>query len=294
MRKFATIIGTLAAAATVRMAGQTPVANFTVAGTLTETDKDGQPIAVPFFQSVEAWGNDALRVADLTPGTMLNVTGKPELNAWVARGNAEAQAPTAAPRPGVSAPRAAAASQTRKDIRIRAEVVEEAFVGADTVSETNGSIRSLFGVNHVTLTGRLVDDVVEKATEGGLLVYGRIAVDDRIRKGGEWTTQTDFYDFKIWRDAAEMVRGGQKGQVLTIVSGSALVNRGEKQEDGSAARYPYIQAREAYLSVPRAKKVQATAAAGESATPSAGEQAPAATPEAAPSEQADAAAPSPF
>lgn len=291
MRKFATILGTLAAAATVRMAGQTPVANFTVAGTLTETGKDGQAVAVPFFQSVEAWGTDALRVADMEPGVMLNITGKPELNAWVARGNTDAQAPAAAaPRPGVSAPRPAANTQTRKDIRIRAEVVEEAYVGADTVTETNGSIRSLFGVNHVSLTGRLVDDVTEKETAGGLLVYGRIAVDDRVRKGGEWTVQTDFYDFKIWRDAAEMVRGGKKGQALTIVSGSALVNRGEKQEDGSTARYPYIQAREAYLSVPRAKKVQAAAAAA----PEQGVQATAASPEAAPAEQVDAPAPSPF
>lgn len=263
MRKFATIIAALAAAPDLRMAGVTPVASFTLAGTLSEVNAEGEAVAVPFFQSCEAWGNDALRIADIQPGTMLMVTGKPELNAYVAKGQQgqAAATPAAPPRPGQTAARTATTTgaSVKKEIRIRADTISEAFVAADLITDSNGSVRSDFGVSSTMLTGRLVDDVTVKDTKGGLLVYGRVAVDDYVRRNGQSTKMTDFYDFKVWREAGAMVADGKKGDPITLMDGTWLVNRSEK--DGVVTRYPYIQARQAYLGVKQAKAADATATA---------------------------------
>ncbi|MBZ9714450.1 single-stranded DNA-binding protein [Deinococcus multiflagellatus] len=252
MRKFATIIGTLAAAAKLEAVGNTSVARYTIAGTLTELNAAGEEVAVPFFQECETWGADALFVADLEPGTWLTAVGKPEMNVWHDRANAAA--PVAAPRPGAAPTRAAPThTQQRRAMRLRTETVDRAFIDAETVAETNGAIRGLYGVNQVAMSGRLTDDIKVKDTNGGAFAYGRIAVDDRVFKGGQWTTQTDFIDVKLWRDAVAMVMDGKKGQPFTIVTGKMLVNR-DRDAEGNVTRFPYVEASLAFLGVRRERR----------------------------------------
>lgn len=296
-RKMSLIIGTLAAAATHRMVGTTPVATFTVAGTLTETNQAGEPVQVPFFQACEAWGNDALRVLDMTPGVHLTVSGKPEMNAFPSRsqGAAAPAAPAAPPRPGqATAAAATGTTKLKKEIRVRADFVEEAFIAADTVTETNGSIRSLYGVNRSMLVGRLASDVHTFQTKGGTLVVGTVVVEDRVRKGGEWTTVSEFFDFKVWRGAADMVASGVKGQTISLLDATLLVDR-KTEDDGTVTRRPVVQAAQAFLNVKRTKapaqQVQAaqTADAGDAGEPG-DAQVPATT---APQQEATAQ-PAPF
>ena len=261
IRKMSLLIGALAAAATHRMVGTTPVATFTLAGTITEINQEGQPVAVPFVQTCEAWGPDALRVLDMTPGTLLTVSGKPELNAYPVKSRTQDAAPATPPRPGQATAHTAGTGPTvmKKEIRVRADFVERAYIDADTVTETNGSIRSLFGVNRTQVVGRLVQDVRVVDTKGGMLVFGTVAVEERVRKGGEWTKHTEFFDFKIWRDAAAMVASGVKGQMITLLDGMLLVDR-RTDENNVVTRNPVIQAGHAFLAVKPAAKTAAHAA----------------------------------
>lgn len=59
--------------------------------------------------------------------------------------------------------------------------------------------------NHVTLVGNLTRDIDLRRTSAGTAVTDiGLAINDRVKRDGEWTDQTTFVDVTLWGRTAEV------------------------------------------------------------------------------------------
>ena len=62
-------------------------------------------------------------------------------------------------------------------------------------------------VNKITIEGNLTADPESKIIPSGVTVTKiSVAVNDRIKKGEEWKTETDFFNCEFWGKQAERLR----------------------------------------------------------------------------------------
>jgi single-strand DNA-binding protein len=75
-------------------------------------------------------------------------------------------------------------------------------------------------MTHVTLMGNVVDDVVLRHTNGGVVANFRMAAADRYpdKRTGQWTERTVFLRVSAWRELGENVAASlTKGQPVIVV-----------------------------------------------------------------------------
>lgn len=84
-------------------------------------------------------------------------------------------------------------------------------------------------VNGVYLTGRLTRDPIIREFNGGDLIDFHIAVNDRIKKDGEWTDRADFFGVKKFYPGDFLKNIMKKGMYVTV-AGKLRQRRYEKKD----------------------------------------------------------------
>ena len=84
-------------------------------------------------------------------------------------------------------------------------------------------------INSVTIIGRLTRDIELKSTAGGTTVgKASIAINRRVKRGGEWTDEPSFFDVVMFGKTAENIaKYAGKGKQIGI-SGELEQQRWEK------------------------------------------------------------------
>ena len=84
-------------------------------------------------------------------------------------------------------------------------------------------------INSVNIIGRLTRDIELKSTSGGLTIgKASIAINRRVKRGGEWTEEANFFDVVMFGKTAENIaKYAGKGKQIGI-SGELEQQRWEK------------------------------------------------------------------
>jgi len=74
------------------------------------------------------------------------------------------------------------------------------------------------GINSTTLIGNLTKKPAIRYTQGGTAVLGmRLAVDERVKRGGEWVKETTYFNATIFGTRAEgLAKVLDKGQTVYV------------------------------------------------------------------------------
>lgn len=95
-------------------------------------------------------------------------------------------------------------------------------------------------MNSVSIIGNLTrDPELKQVGEGAVCKFG-IAVNERVKKNGEWAEVAYFFDVETWNGAEACATYLSKGRQVAV-SGSLVQHRWE-QDDGQRRSKVYIQA----------------------------------------------------
>jgi single-strand DNA-binding protein len=94
-------------------------------------------------------------------------------------------------------------------------------------------------VNSVNLIGNLTRDVELKQVGEYAVAKFAIAVNERVKKAGEWTEQANFFEVETWNGAEACAKYLSKGRQVAV-SGSLAQDRWE--QDGQKRSKVYVKA----------------------------------------------------
>ena len=87
--------------------------------------------------------------------------------------------------------------------------------------------------NQVTLVGNLTRDIELRRTTGGTAVTDiSLAVNDRVKRDGEWVDQTTFVDITLWGRTAEVAEEYLSKGSSALISGRLQMDKWEDRETG--------------------------------------------------------------
>lgn len=104
------------------------------------------------------------------------------------------------------------------------------------------------GMNRVVVTGNLTQDPELRHTNSGVAIAeGRVAVNGREKRGGEWQDRADFFDFIVWGDRGESFAEHMSKGSPVAVDGRLRHERWETQEGGKRSRVLIVADRVQFL-----------------------------------------------
>ena len=87
--------------------------------------------------------------------------------------------------------------------------------------------------NQVTLVGNLTRDIELRRTTGGTAVTDiSLAVNDRVKRDGEWVDQTTFVDVTLWGRTAEVAEEYLRKGSSALIAGRLQMDKWEDRETG--------------------------------------------------------------
>jgi len=87
--------------------------------------------------------------------------------------------------------------------------------------------------NQVTLVGNLTRDIELRRTTGGTAVTDiALAINDRVKRDGEWVEQTTYVDITLWGRTAEVADEYLGKGSSALISGRLQMDKWEDRETG--------------------------------------------------------------
>ena len=86
--------------------------------------------------------------------------------------------------------------------------------------------------NRVILVGNLCDDVELKQVGDNCVTDLRLAVNDRVKKNGEWVDETTFIDVTFWNRTAEIAEEYLSKGSACMIEGRLKMDTWEDRETG--------------------------------------------------------------
>jgi single-strand DNA-binding protein len=87
--------------------------------------------------------------------------------------------------------------------------------------------------NQVTLVGNLTRDIELRRTTGGTAVTDiALAINDRVKRDGDWVEQTTYVDITLWGRTAEVADEYLGKGSSALISGRLQMDKWEDRETG--------------------------------------------------------------
>ncbi len=87
--------------------------------------------------------------------------------------------------------------------------------------------------NQVTLVGNLTRDIELRRTTGGTAVTDiALAINDRVKRDGDWVEQTTYVDVTLWGRTAEVADEYLSKGSSALISGRLQMDKWEDRETG--------------------------------------------------------------
>jgi len=87
--------------------------------------------------------------------------------------------------------------------------------------------------NQVTLVGNLTRDIELRRTTGGTAVTDiALAINDRVKRDGDWVEQTTYVDVTLWGRTAEVAEEYLGKGSSALISGRLQMDKWEDRETG--------------------------------------------------------------
>ena len=110
--------------------------------------------------------------------------------------------------------------------------------------------------NQVTLVGNLTRDIELRRTTGGTAVTDiALAINDRVKRDGDWVEQTTYVDVTLWGRTAEVAEEYLGKGSSALISGRLQMDKWEDRETGKERQKLKVVADRLQLLGGKAEKV---------------------------------------
>jgi len=110
--------------------------------------------------------------------------------------------------------------------------------------------------NQVTLVGNLTRDIELRRTTGGTAVTDiALAINDRVKRDGDWVEQTTYVDITLWGRTAEVADEYLGKGSSALISGRLQMDKWEDRETGKERQKLKVVADRLQLLGGKAEKV---------------------------------------
>lgn len=110
--------------------------------------------------------------------------------------------------------------------------------------------------NQVTLVGNLTRDIELRRTTGGTAVTDiALAINDRVKRDGDWVEQTTYVDVTLWGRTAEVADEYLGKGSSALISGRLQMDKWEDRETGKERQKLKVVADRLQLLGGKAEKV---------------------------------------